>query len=51
MTKNKSTDEPETIKDDKSPLHTDTNAGPDAKQGTVADQNAEGTAPARNASE
>ena len=36
----------ETVKDE-SDLHTDTNAGDDATQGTVADQDAEATAPAR----
>lgn len=36
------------VKDD-SDLHTDTNAPDDAAQGTVADQDAEGKAPQRDA--
>lgn len=34
-------------KQERSEFETDTNAGEDAKQGTVADQDAEGTAPER----
>lgn len=35
-------------KEEQSEFHTDTNAGDDAIQGTVAEQDAEGTAPARD---
>jgi len=48
MTDKKQQDE--TIREDEKTT-VDTNAGPDAKQGTVADQDVEGTAPAREADE
>lgn len=43
------TEQPQDQQDqqDDSDLHTDTNAGEDATQGTVADQDAEATAPER----
>lgn len=53
MTKNrrnqKQDENVDTTQQDDSPLHTDTNAGPDAQTGGVAEQDVTGKAPQRDA--